>query len=292
MVPGVEKINAANIPVVNITDRIAGGNFVAFVGADDYNSRSPTARYLFKAMGGKGNVVILEGVQGLAHQRRPRARLQRRAEGVSEREAARLAARQLPAAAGAAGDGEPDAVVPADRRRAGRQRRHGGRRDRGAGGRQSQGAGDRHQRQPRRRSKRSRPASCSPRGDYNGFIQGCLGTEIAMRHLRKQPIPKEIILKPVVIDKSQLPGLRDADRAARVPEAGGRGDAVAAAALIPELRACSRRSPLRHRSWRSPRRRSSHRRSARRSAPCPSGCRRSRGCRRASTRSAPAQSRS
>ena len=39
-------------------------------------------------------------------------------------------------------------------------------------------------------------------GDYNGFIQGCLGTEIAVRHLRKQPVPKEIILKPVVIDKT------------------------------------------------------------------------------------------
>src|ERR1019366_171290 len=36
MVPSVEKINQAGIPVVNITDRSAGGKFVAFVGADDY----------------------------------------------------------------------------------------------------------------------------------------------------------------------------------------------------------------------------------------------------------------
>lgn len=39
-------------------------------------------------------------------------------------------------------------------------------------------------------------------GDFNGFIQGCLGTEIALRHLRKQGTAKEIILKPVVIDKT------------------------------------------------------------------------------------------
>ena len=28
-------------------------------------------------------------------------------------------------------------------------------------------------------------------GDFNGFIQGCLGTEIAVRNLRKEPTPKE-----------------------------------------------------------------------------------------------------
>jgi ribose transport system substrate-binding protein len=39
-------------------------------------------------------------------------------------------------------------------------------------------------------------------GDYNGYIQGCLATEIAFRHLRKQEVPKEVILKSVVIDKT------------------------------------------------------------------------------------------
>src|SRR3954449_11710172 len=63
MIPGVEKINAAKIPVVNITDRSAGGEFVAFVGADDHELGLSTARYLLKAMGGKGNVVMLEGVK-------------------------------------------------------------------------------------------------------------------------------------------------------------------------------------------------------------------------------------
>src|SRR5499426_4868151 len=39
-------------------------------------------------------------------------------------------------------------------------------------------------------------------GDYNGFEQGCLAAEIAIRNLRKQPTPKEISLKAIVMDKS------------------------------------------------------------------------------------------
>ncbi len=64
MVPGVEKINEANIPVVNITDRSAGGKFVSFIGADDYSLGLETARFLLKTLGGKGNIVIIEGVKG------------------------------------------------------------------------------------------------------------------------------------------------------------------------------------------------------------------------------------
>jgi ribose transport system substrate-binding protein len=41
-------------------------------------------------------------------------------------------------------------------------------------------------------------------GDFNGFIQGCIGTEIAVRNLHKQPTPKEVMLKPIVIDKTNF----------------------------------------------------------------------------------------
>src|SRR6185312_15354322 len=56
-----QKGNAANIPLVNVSDRLAGGNAVAFIGTDDYGIALETARTLFKAMGGKGNVLVLEG---------------------------------------------------------------------------------------------------------------------------------------------------------------------------------------------------------------------------------------
>ena len=38
-------------------------------------------------------------------------------------------------------------------------------------------------------------------GDYNGFAQGCLGTMMAIRSLRNQPVIAEIVLKPTVITK-------------------------------------------------------------------------------------------
>ena len=41
-------------------------------------------------------------------------------------------------------------------------------------------------------------------GDYNGLIEGCLGAEIAIRTLRKQESPKEIMAKTSVVDKNNL----------------------------------------------------------------------------------------
>src|SRR5919197_3637949 len=61
MVPAVQKINAAGIPLVNVADKLTGGESIAFVGTDDYAIALDTARYLIKAMGNKGNLVILEG---------------------------------------------------------------------------------------------------------------------------------------------------------------------------------------------------------------------------------------
>ena len=41
-------------------------------------------------------------------------------------------------------------------------------------------------------------------GDYNGLMDGCLGDEIAIRALRKQPSPKEIIAKTSVATKDNI----------------------------------------------------------------------------------------
>ena len=64
MVPGVERLNSAGIPVVNVTDRSAGGAFVSFVGCDELVVARNTARRLLTALNGKGQVVIIEGVRG------------------------------------------------------------------------------------------------------------------------------------------------------------------------------------------------------------------------------------
>jgi ribose transport system substrate-binding protein len=41
-------------------------------------------------------------------------------------------------------------------------------------------------------------------GDYNGFVQGCIGTMIAIRYLRHEPVPKKVTQPSVVVEKSNL----------------------------------------------------------------------------------------
>jgi ribose transport system substrate-binding protein len=60
----VRKLNAAGIPIVNILNRLATGRIVSFVGSDDYRLGCDIAAYLFRHMGGKGDVMIMEGVPG------------------------------------------------------------------------------------------------------------------------------------------------------------------------------------------------------------------------------------
>lgn len=58
----VRKFNAAGIPVVNYLNRLTEGRFVSFVGSDDYQLAREIAIYLFRHLGGTGEVVIMEGV--------------------------------------------------------------------------------------------------------------------------------------------------------------------------------------------------------------------------------------
>ena len=58
----VRKLEAAGIPVVNYINRLAAGKFVTFVGSDDYRLARDIAANLFRHIGGKGDVAILEGV--------------------------------------------------------------------------------------------------------------------------------------------------------------------------------------------------------------------------------------
>jgi len=201
LVAGMAKLNDAGIPVVNITDRVASGKIVAYVGADDYSIGLETARHLIKAMGGKGNVVILEGVKGsLTNSDRMRGFN----EAIKEAKDIKLLASQpanyqhlqalqvvenllqahpkidgIIAANDAMALGAIEALAGADRKalvvgingtKEGIDAIKGGK--------------------------------LLATGDYNGFLQGCVGTAIAIRAIRKEPVPAEVVLKPMVIDKS------------------------------------------------------------------------------------------
>ncbi|RXT55995.1 LacI family transcriptional regulator [Bosea sp. Tri-44] len=203
MVPGVEQINDAKIPIVNVTDRSAGGKFLAFVGADDYSLGLETARFLLKEIGGKGNVVILEGVKGsltnidrvrgfndaikefkevklLASQPANYQRLQ----GLQVMENLMQSHAQIDgvlAANDAMAIGVIEALDGANRKA------------RVIGINGTKEAVD-----------AIKTGKLLASGDYNGFLQGCIGTLVAIRALRNEPIVTEVVLKPTVVNASNF----------------------------------------------------------------------------------------
>lgn len=60
----VARMNAAGIPVVNYLNRLERGRFVSYVGSDDYRLARDVAAYLFRHIGGTGDVLLMEGVPG------------------------------------------------------------------------------------------------------------------------------------------------------------------------------------------------------------------------------------
>jgi ribose transport system substrate-binding protein len=61
---GVKKLNAAKIPVVYDNTRGSGGDFVAYIGADNILVGRTMAEEMVKRMGAKGKLLILEGMPG------------------------------------------------------------------------------------------------------------------------------------------------------------------------------------------------------------------------------------
>lgn len=198
---GVLKMNAAGIPVVNITDRSEAGKFVSFVGASDYELGLVTARHLFKSMGGKGNVVILDGIKGSivsadrargfadALKEYPQVKLLasqpgnfQRLQGLQVMENLMQTHAQIDgvlAANDAMAAGAIEALEGANRKAL------------VVGINGTKEAVD-----------AIKAGKMLASGDYNGFLQGCVGTMAAIRELRKLPVPREVVFKAAVIDKS------------------------------------------------------------------------------------------
>ncbi len=64
----VERASAANIPVVGSNTRVNSSKLASYVGSDDAVAGEMEAESVLKAIGGKGNVVILEGPIGQSAQ--------------------------------------------------------------------------------------------------------------------------------------------------------------------------------------------------------------------------------
>jgi ribose transport system substrate-binding protein len=201
MVPAVEKINAANIPAVDITDRSAGGKFLSYVLPDDYTLGLATARYLFKALDGKGNVVILEGIptnttaierlRGFndALKEFPGVKLLASKSGNYQRKPAQGLMegwiKQFPQIDGviAANDSMAAAVLETL----------------DANKRMALVVGINGSKEAVELIKSGKMLAS---GEFNGFVIGCVATEIAASILRKQPVPQELIIRPTIYDKA------------------------------------------------------------------------------------------
>jgi len=189
LVPAIQKINAAAIPVTEVTDRSVGGNFVSRVLPDDYQLGLAVARRLFKEMGGKGTVVILEGIAGNTTNTE---RLKGFNDAIKEAAGVKLLASKsgnyqrkpaqnamegwistFPQIDGvlAANDSMAAAVV----------------------------VGINGSKEAVELIKAGRMLAT---GEFNGFVLGCLSTELAALNLRKQPVPQDLVLKPAIYDKS------------------------------------------------------------------------------------------
>src|SRR6516165_777939 len=203
MVPAIEKINAANIPVIEITDRAEGGKFVSSVLPDDYQLGLATARRALKALDGKGNVVILEGipttttsierVKGFndALKEVPGVKLLASKSGSYQRKPAQdqmeAWIRQFSQIDGvlAANDSMAAAAVETLEKRS----------------RKAVVVGINGSKEAIDMIKADRMLAS---GEFNGFVIGCIAVEIASKSLRKQPVPKELVLKPAIYDKANF----------------------------------------------------------------------------------------
>jgi ribose transport system substrate-binding protein len=201
MMPAVDELNAAGIPVTNVNERLAGGNVVAYVGTDDYQLARTTARFLLDATGKKGNVVILEGPDNLptsiARVKAYKDTLKDYPEikllGSKSANYARAPAvdimksflRLYPQIDGVLAANDPMAIGAIESLKAANKK--------------ALVIGINASREVIEFVK---SGDLLGSGDYNGFIQGCLATQIAIRNLRRQPTPKEIMLKAVVMDKT------------------------------------------------------------------------------------------
>lgn len=71
IVPVIVKANKANIPVIIVDTRAdekalaaAGGKIATFIGSDNYDGGKIAAAFMAEKLGGKGNVIVLEGIPG------------------------------------------------------------------------------------------------------------------------------------------------------------------------------------------------------------------------------------
>jgi ribose transport system substrate-binding protein len=200
MIPSVKLLNDANIPVVLASNPLPG-NFVTFVGADDFEIGYRQARYLFDHLEAKGKIVVIEGIP-VAPTNRERLRGYRRAfaeySGIQVL-ASGVGNYQQPDARRAMENflsdyPQIDAVLSANDGMA-------------LGALEALKAANRtavvigiNGILPA--VKLIETGALLATVDFNMFKIGCTATRAALRHLKGEPLPEKILLPAEIIDKT------------------------------------------------------------------------------------------
>lgn len=197
----VKKLGASRIPIVNYLNRLDEGDFIAFVGSDDYRLGCDIANYLFRHIGGRGNLVIIEGIAGAVTNRErmrgfhdtlrdwPDVRVVASRPGNYQREPVLQLMRELlPAlpridAVLAANDLMALAAIEVLE----------------AAGRSAPVVGVNAVPEAIAAIKAGKLLASA---DFDAMKIGCIATEAALRHLRGEPVPSEILLPVQIVDAS------------------------------------------------------------------------------------------
>ena len=205
LVPSIQKANQAGIPVVNYNNRMTDINAVSYIGSDDEQMEFEICSYLFKSMGGKGKVVHIDGVPAASTAQARKRGFERAVKafpGIEVLASQPGQYRRLPAvqvfenlmqrfpqidAVVSANDdmavGIAEALAAA-----------------GRGGKTKvigiDGIPD--------ATAAIAAGKMFATADFSGHDQSYLAVTAAVRHLRKQPVPKEIILPIVIIDQKNV----------------------------------------------------------------------------------------
>lgn len=200
MIDSVRKLNEAGIPIILVSNPLPG-QFVTYVGADDFDIGYREAKYLFEHLGGKGRIVVIEGtpaaptsrerVRGYARAFADFPGIQLLGSGVGnyqQPDARRVMSKFL---------GEHpqiDAVLSAN---------------------DSMALGALEALQEANRTsvvigingtlpavKHIEEGALLATVDFNMFKIGCTATRAALRHLEGEPLPEKILLPAEIIDKT------------------------------------------------------------------------------------------
>lgn len=200
MVDSVKEINAANIPIVLVSNPLPG-KFVTYVGADDFEIGYREARYLFEHLGGKGKIVIVEGTPA-APTNRERVRGYRKA--LAEFPGIELLG------SGIGNYQQPDARKVMEKFLAEHPRI-----DAVLSANDSMAIGVLEALKAANRTsvvigingilpavKQIEAGAILATVDFNMFKIGCMATRAAVRQLRQEPLPEKVMLPAEIIDRS------------------------------------------------------------------------------------------